>query len=227
MIWESGGVGTVFGALLAIAFTMLVEWLRKPSLTQSIEVQPLDTAPNNPIAKNMRALRINVFSKPLPRFARWMMRSPASRCRGTISFHHLDGQDVFGRVMEGRWANTPEPARLAGIDAATGRLISVLDPERLGTPSRIDIFPGQVQPLDVVARFDDDADCYGWNNDSYAHQWRNPAWRLPPGRYLIRVTVTSSGQSWSTVFRLINDVPRTDFRLIPASRKDRRRITLA
>lgn len=28
--------------------------------------------------------------------------------------------------------------------------------------------------LEVAARFDDDPDCHGWNNDSYFFEWRNP-----------------------------------------------------
>jgi hypothetical protein len=41
------------------------------------------------------------------------------------------------------------------------------------------------------------------------------AWRLVQGRYLVRVSVTSSGQRCQGTFRLINDVARTDFRLEP------------
>jgi hypothetical protein len=222
-ILESGAIGILFGAVLAFAFTMLVEWLRKPRLRFSIESPPLETAFGNDIAQIMRVLRVHVFAKPLPFAARWMMRSPALRCRATISFHHLDGQNISARLMEGRWSNSPEPARPIGVDAS-GKSVAVLDPERLLEPSRIDIYPGQIQPIDVAARYDDEADCYGWNNESYAHRWRTPAWKLPGGRYLIRISVSSSGQTWSDVFRIVNDVPRTDFRLVSASREDWRRM---
>lgn len=44
-------------------------------------------------------------------------------------------------------------------------------------------------------------------------QWRNPAWRLITGRYLVRAVVVCGGQRFRFQARLINDVSRTDFRL--------------
>jgi hypothetical protein len=104
-----------------------------------------------------------------------------------------------------------------------GERFLIIDPIRLITESRIDVYPGESQLLDVAARFDDDEDCYGWNNEAYFSNplWRNPAWRLPRGRYLARVEVTSSGQKCIGLFRLINDVARRDFRLEPASLDDK------
>jgi hypothetical protein len=33
----------------------------------------------------------------------------------------------------------------------------------------MDVYPGEEETLDVAVRFDDEADCYGWNNDAYFH----------------------------------------------------------
>ena len=87
-------------------------------------------------------------------------------------------------------------------------------------------YPIESQLLDVAARFDDDAPCYGWNNETYfsTPPWRNPAWRLGPGRYLARVEVTSSGQKCVGIFRLINDVARSDFRLEAPTAEDLQRL---
>ncbi len=86
----------------------------------------------------------------------------------------------------------------------------------------MDIYPGEVELLNIAGKFDDDADCYGWSNESYFSDpvWRNPNWRLPVGRYLVKVVVNTAGEKVSSVFRLINDVPRTDFRLEPTMPKD-------
>ena len=73
--------------------------------------------------------------------------------------------------------------------------VAVLDPYKLLTPSRIDIATNEEESIDVAVRYDNEVDCYGWNNDSYRYKWRNPAWRIPPGRYLVRVTITTGGQS--------------------------------
>ena len=84
---------------------------------------------------------------------------------------------------------------------------------------------GQWQLLDVAVRFDNEADCYGWNNDSYLYNWRNPNWKLPRERYLAKVTITSSGQKCIGVFRLVNDVEQlADFRLDPARAGDQEKV---
>lgn len=214
----------VLGAILAILFAIFVEWLRKPRLR--VTVGATDTVrpaqPNFPIQEG-KSLRVRVFAKPLLPGTRWMMRAPALQCRGQISFHHLDGQYLYDREMQGRWAGTPEPSQTVGIDH-NGQPVSVLDPYKIVTPSRVDIAVQEEESLDVVARYDHDADCYGWSNESYLHHWRNPAWRIPAGRYLVRVAIRSGGQSWSGIFRLINDVPRNDFRLERSSCFDKLKV---
>src|SRR5262249_37004910 len=150
-----------------------------------------------------------VTNKPLPRFAKWMMRVPALQCRASISFHHLDGPNIFGRSMMGRWSGSPEPVSLP-IIAPDGNVSQMIDLTRLTPVSRIDIYPGETETLDIVIRADDDAECYGWNNEAYSSspKWRNPAWKLDRGRYLAAVQVTSSGRASKAVVRIVNDVPR-------------------
>ncbi|MGA3164587.1 MAG: hypothetical protein ABSF14_00570 [Terriglobia bacterium] len=217
MWWQVVG-----GGIITILTAVVVETLRTPSLEFSIEIPPLDAIfhPDRP-AKDGRYLRLKLFNKPLPNWLRWLQRATALQCRGKITFHHLDGQDVFGRAMAVRWSGTPEPVPIQAI-TADGVQIQIFDPMRLTTESRIDVYPAESQLLDVAARFDDDADCYGWNNEAYSSHpvWRNPAWRLERGRYLVRVEVTSSGQKSVGFFRLINDVARSDFRLEPATLDD-------
>lgn len=198
------------GAVVAILITIFVENLRKPKL-QVILALPADIEYHNHPAHNARFLGVKVVNKPLPLLARWMSRNTALQCHADISFHHLDGQNVFGRTMQGRWSGSPEPAP---IRVRIGLQVAVIsDPSRL--TDRIDIPPGEAQRLDVAARFDTENECYGWNNDSYFSDpvWRNPGWRLNAGRYLVRVTIISAGEKCVDQFRLINDVPRNGFRI--------------
>jgi len=217
----------VVGGIITILTAVIVEYLRTPSLKLSIETPPIDVnyGAGRP-AKDMRSLRLKLFSKALPNSLRWLQRAPALQCRGKVTFHHLDdGQDVFGRAMAVRWSASPEPVPIQAI-TTEGVRIQIFDPMRLTTESRVHVYPGEVELLDVCARFDDDKDCYGWNNEAYFCDppWRNPAWRLERGRYLVRVEVTSSGQKCVESFRLVNDVARSDFRLEPATPDDRQRV---
>jgi hypothetical protein len=215
-------LGIIAGAVIAILIAIGIEYLRRPNLSLSIEERPLDSnwLPGAP-ARQGRNLRLYLKNKPLPVWARWMLRSPALQCRGTITFHHLDGQNVFGRGMAGRWAGSPQPIPLEAI-TEDNKKFQIFDPMRLTLESRIDVYPGERELLDVAVRLDNDSECYGWNNEAYLQRefWRTPAWKLPPGRYLVKVVIASSGQTCSGIFRLINDVSRQDFRLEPAQSGD-------
>jgi dsRNA-specific ribonuclease len=97
----------VLGAIIAILITICVENLRRPKLQLLIEDPPLNVSypPGRP-AKDVRYLRLKLFNRPL---ARWMLRAAALQCRGMITFHHLDGQNIFGRTMAVRWSSSPQP----------------------------------------------------------------------------------------------------------------------
>lgn len=213
-MWE-----VVLGAIIAIVLTIAVENLRKPRL--ALQVAPhVDNEYQGRPATKARFLLIQCVNMPLPWFARWMSRSAALQCHGTLTFHHLDGQNIFGRSMPIRWSGSLEPTPLEFIVGESRGLI--VDPQRMSTDSRVDIYPGEGWPLDVAARFDDEPNCYGWSNLNYFSTpvWRNPDWRLPLGRYLVNVTVVSSGERCTEVFRLINDVPQRDFRIEEAMPND-------
>jgi hypothetical protein len=93
----------------------------------------------------------------------------------------------------------------------------MLDLAWFSRESRVDVYPNETEPLDIAIRADSDAECYGWNDDSYRHHWRNPHWKLNPGCYLVRVVITSSGQRCAGVFHLKNDGSRAEFALTLAS----------
>ena len=83
----------------------------------------------------------------------------------------------------------------------------------------MDVHPDEAARLDIVARFNNEEFCYGWSNQSYFSdpKWRNKDWKLIPNRYLVRVTIKSSGEKRVGFFRIINDVPQNAFRLEMAS----------
>jgi len=164
-------------------------------------------------ASSSRYLRVLCTNKPLPFLARWMARNPALGCHGIVCFYQHDGRKVFIQMMRLRWSSTPEPLPLQV--AINGHFGQIFDPVRMGIDSNIDIQPGISQPLDVVVKFDGEADCYGWNNESYFSDppWRNPGWRLPQGKYFVKVVVTSAGQRCERAFELLNGARPEDFKL--------------
>jgi hypothetical protein len=171
-----------------------------------------------------KALAVTPAKPALPKLLHWMLRGPALQCRGEISFHHMDGQDIFGRKMAVRWASSPQPVACQITDLEGKPQFILQDLARNALESRMDVYPGDEQILDVAARFDDDPDCYGWNNDSYFFKWRNPHWKLERGRYLVSVTILSSGQKCTATFRLLNELSRNEFRLEKGEGQDSARI---
>jgi hypothetical protein len=218
-------IGAIISILTSAAVAIFVEFMRRPRLKLSIETPTHENAPPPQPIREMRTVRVWVSNETLPGWAKWMERAPALQCRATISFHHLDGQKVFERAMEGRWAGSLEPVTLPVV-GPEGQQFEVLDFARLTLESRMDIYPGQTQLLDIANRPDDDEVCYGWNNEAYfsTPRWRNPKWQLPKGRYLVKIAIGSSGQQFTDCFRLRNDMTRKDFRLEPANRDEKDRV---
>src|SRR5258708_38789806 len=125
--------------------------------------------------------------------------------------------------MRGRWVNTPEPA-VVFIQSQSGQEVPVIiNPEAL--KSTVDIYPGESELLDVAIRVDGEDPCYGWNDETYFHAWRNPERKLEKQVYLVKVTVTSSGKKRTDYFRLINDGPFAAFRLAQLTPTDRKAVS--
>ena len=93
--------------------------------------------------------------------------------------------------------------------------ITLWDTARLSIMSKMDIPAGEQEDLDIAVRCDSDSDAYGFNNESYQFAWKHKRWKLPKNRYLVEVTVRSSGHKVSQRFLMNNDLSRDEFRLEP------------
>jgi hypothetical protein len=212
-------IAVMLGVLSSFIVVLFVEWKRQPRLVLSITPPSDQSYPKQERpAEFMRSLRIGVRNKELSRFLRWMKRDAARNCLGTIQFLYLDGTKYFTDPMPGRWAGSPEAVPINGRVTNAGAYVGEVmlwDPVRLTVISKMDIPAGEQEDLDLVIRCDDEPDAYGWNNDSYRFNWRNPNWRLPKDRYYAEVTVRSEGQKISKRFLINNDLTRDQFRLEP------------
>lgn len=214
-------LSVVAGGVLTVLTALTVEMLRRPKLRLRIKA-PVDSTYRAGLpAVCGRYLSLELSNDTLPKGVRWLSRNAALQCRGTITFHNLDGQRLFTSEMPVRFSRSPEPVPMELIvGEARGYLV---DPVRLSAESRMDIYPGDATPLDVAVRFDSDDEAYGWSNLNYfsSPQWRHPEWKIPQGRYLVAITVYSSGEKCEALFRLMNQGTSKEFRLDPAMRGDR------
>lgn len=201
--------------ILSILAVLALESLKKPRLGFSVgepgELFPADQFGRKPA----KWTHIYVHNEPMPRWISWAWdRDPALSCHGSISFIDDKGQDVFGRAMRIRWANNPEPL----IQDPDSGIAKGIDWDKMRVGNSWDIPPASISDkeygvADVAVRHDGEAEAYGWNNDAYLYNWRNPNWRLPRGNYTIRIVVRTGGQVSRGTFRLFNDIPYAQFRL--------------
>lgn len=211
----------IIGSLIAVVITILIENWRKPNLQLTL-APPTDIKyDEKKSAQSARFVKLELSNKPLPIIARWMMRNAAQQCHGFITFHHLDGQKVFERSMPIRWTSAPEPVAMK-INMGQNELL-ITDPSKFTMEPRVDIYPGEYERLNIAAKFDNEDQIYGWCNENYFSNppWKNPKWKLEKDRYLVNVTILSSGIKYSKIFRLVGNVTKEDFRLENAQKTDK------
>ncbi len=224
----------VLGAVISIVITVIVERTKKPSLYLSVgkpydanseQIRTLNKDAGNivPFGKRHRHLYVYVGNRSVNRLFRWCFyRETAIQCRAEITFHYMDGRRVFEHPMPARWAGSANPSLpVIHFDKREGYIV---DPARLSFESRMDIRPGTEEGLDTVVRFDVDDACFGWNNESTFQGLRHPQWRLPDDRYLMKVTVISSGDRVSGIFCLFNNPNLDSFRIELATDDERKRV---
>jgi len=227
----SGTFEVILGAILSIIITIWIEYTRKPKLRfKASHENDIDYSrlPEKRPAQKARFLSLVIENKRLSLPFRWLSRNAALQCHAAIGFYHLDGQNVFGRKMNGRWSGSVEPTptvQISGEGISIENLF-VSGNQTSASTTLQDIYPGEKASLDIAARFDDDKVCYGWNDEGYFSNplWRNPKWGLPSGRYIVKVELISSGDKTIGYYRLVNDVDISSFRLENASPEDIKRV---
>jgi len=220
--------GAILGTLFSLGATIAIDMARIPRVELGVAqpIQDIDYASKrvSKAVKPARWAQLDVENISLSPCLGWIQRSPAVQCRGTIGFYHLDGEPVHSSEMSGRWTASPEPYREVWIgDQGRFRPVKVPSLDRLIT--EVDILPGRTKRLDIAARYDQDKECYGWNNEVYTTGWRNKRWTLPEGRHIVKVTMTATNTERTRLFRLINDVSIDDFPLVDALKEDYRRLS--
>lgn len=195
-----------FGALAANAVSASVARRRRPYLTLKLGGRNDRTFPDDGSypARRMSVLTLILRNERLgPLFSVWLSRAPAVGCRGTIAFHKLDGTPIFDRPMHVRFVSGRELTEAAAKADSRRRE----DDRPFDPPQGLNIEPGGEAALYVVARFDDDAECYGWSDESDRCEplWRHPDWRIDDPYFLVRVTVEARDGFCSGTFRIINE----------------------
>jgi hypothetical protein len=193
MSWFCYAVDKIWPAVVTIPVAVgLTQWAaqklveeRKPKL-ELVPEEHLHSGGWGPIddsgrARSFHSWRIKIQHTKIPRFLGYLIkgREPAFHCKAYLTFYDSKGDKKF--IMQGRWANTPEPSRVLNVQ------------EKILYPDTVDIGFHDDEPtiLDCIHKFDDSEVTYGWNNISYAFNGMAPYHKLEVGTYTVHVKLSA------------------------------------
>jgi len=211
-------VGSLFAAFVSAFIVVFVEMELRPQ----ISILEEETPPVLPDGRKF--LRVIVENRALWWPLKLIMdRRPVYQARAWITFLTESNDPVFakGRLMIGRWSNTPEPVRPILISQGPGGSPQITKLWDLSvTRDAVDIGSGASEPLDIVMRTPNEDGCRGWHNRMIQNPNIQPEdqFELSKGRYRALVRVDTSGRSFKALFRIVCDVGIGDFRLEPIGR---------
>lgn len=210
-MWE-----VIIGAIISILITIFIAYLQKPKLMfGKIYNKTFHYTTDTP-AKIARHITIEIINQALPPWLRWLQRSTASMVRAEIEFYNKNGKPLFPKSMTARWAGSDQPvtSRIF-IEDHQGYIV---DYAKLKSIDYYIIYPGKNEEIDIAARFDQDLDYYGWNNDNYFcnPMWRNTERKIPTGDYYINITLFHAGEKKSKLFMFDNPVDEKNYSLKPS-----------
>lgn len=182
---------SLFASLVAIVLTLIIERWRMPKLVIShSELSNVDKTfppPNAHANERWKFYRVEVENKSLPKYLPLISRQTAESCRAKIAFYkNNDKTPIFS--FAGRWSSTLEVPMIPGQE-----MVKVLYPDPVTIPAG-----KKKEYLDIFVKASADKEAYGWNNESYLYNWRNPNYKLDEGEYSVMITIqTQVGLTFS------------------------------
>lgn len=198
----------LLAGVVGILIVLWIEGKRRPFLTLSIG-KPGEINKDDPLKRQQsKWLHIQVHNRNVPK---WLSRvyhgEPALTCRAWITFYDLEGNRIFENDMVARWSGSDEP-KIEVLNTQAGQIMRLV-----GAQNSFDIPPGENTDIDVVFRAASETNCYGWNNESYLHNWRHPNWNLGKGKFIAKVRIKTGGHEFRKQVLIMNDSTFDNFRL--------------
>jgi len=210
----------LIAGIVGIAIILWIERQRRPVLFMKVGVP--GTLDEKDVLKRHPTtfLKIQVHNRTLPKWLSWVyVGEPALSCVGWITFFDIEGRPLFQKEMQARWSETQDPPPIQYTQIEGGMVARLVNPQ-----NSVDIPPGEYSNLDLANKIQGEDHCYGWNNESYIHNWRHPDWKLPAGNYLARVRIKTGGREFRDLFLIHNDEGFDAFRHEEATHELRKRL---
>lgn len=220
-------IGTTFGTVSGFLVSLFLEKMKKPQIRMEVAEPELGTG------SNAKYLWVNIKNMPLKGFMSFFTdRGTAYACKAFVSVYTFENHS-FCFKMPGRWGETitPEYEEVKLESKIIGKIAPVPDSKALiitrgdGVQIRrrlineqitYDIPAGSSTILDIVARQNNENECYGWNDENYLLDDKSigiERRKLKPGQYIAVVRLEVGGHEFYETFKIRNDEPFEKFRL--------------
>jgi len=166
-------------SLIASVVVLVIDRQRMPNLAIIMDNSANTTPTYDAGRGRWKFVRAKVINRRMPKLLRWLIRQTAENCRATVSLFNEAEESLFS--MRGRWADSPELAHLPQSEWIV----------RILYPDPATIIEGSEQILDIVVMKEGDNEAFGWNNEAYLNNWKTPQYRLPIGRYKVKIDITT------------------------------------
>lgn len=218
-------ISAFLGAVFSFFLSIPIEYQRKPKLSILLEAFNFEEHLVDKPAKKIKVLRVKLVNRKVkPFFSWWLKRESATHCNATIQLLSIEGlAPLFSSPVHARWTRSDEPYTVQ-IDSNTKQPQIVFDPAKYNAVMTRNCYPANDEPIDIATRYDNEEECYIWNNDIYYKGWRNIDLRIPKGVYYVVVTVYTSGEKTYGFFKLQNLLKIKDFQLLEISKEETKRI---
>jgi hypothetical protein len=164
---------SLIASLFAVLIALWIEKLRMPKLI--ISTNNLANSDNTytgqrpHTGEKWKFFRVEVKNKKFPKPFSWIPRQTAQNCSGKIEFYKKEETSpIFS--FAGRWSSTPEIPHIPNE-----AIVKLLQPDPVNIPVE------EKEIMDVFVKAASDEEAYGWNNESYIHNWRNDNFILEEG----------------------------------------------
>lgn len=183
-------------AIFGVAIALLVDKQRLPKIriTANDSANSDNTYPSGHPRQGERwkFFRVAAKNKRISPFLDWLIiRQTAENCRAKISIKSID--NLTNICFKGRWSSTPE---FSYLDQHS-QILKMIEPDP------VTIVENHEEFLDIITKYENDNEAYGWNNEAYFNNWRSQHHKLYPEKYEVNIIInTQNGVSFSKSFLL-------------------------
>lgn len=162
---------------------------------------------------SLKFVHINVINLDNPSWFFIFRRRTAEYCKVRLTILSTDGDTLCN--FSGRWSSKGEPItpdKKVDISRFPEGMITSISPSK-------DVGELQEGKMGVAVKFNNENPCYGFNDWSYAYNFKHPQFVLQRGKYKVRVEVAVSSQRIYREFLLNNQSSDIkDFKLTSANK---------